>query len=88
MNIELKPCPFCGGKAKISFRQIKYYGQNGYGEKLIKYAFYGMCNRCKAKGSVITADIHCGLKAEREEKAFWSDKAVELWNRRAYDDKR
>lgn len=80
---RLKPCPFCGGKARTSFRQYKFKGQNGYGEKLIRYAFYGICNVCKATGVKIMADIHCGFKAEREEKQFYLDIAAEAWNRRA-----
>ena len=80
---ELKPCPFCGGKARTSFRQYRFKGQNYYGEKLIRYAFYGICNTCKATGAKIMADIHCGFKAEREEKQYYQELAAEAWNRRA-----
>lgn len=82
-NIDLKPCPFCGGKARISHREYRYKGINGYGVKLIKTAFYGMCNKCKATGSKIFEDIHYwnGNTGEEIEKA--SIKAAKAWNRRA-----
>lgn len=85
MNYELKPCPFCGGKAKISNRQYRFIGQCDDGTKRIKFAFYGICNRCKATGSTITGEIHCGLVRSRDDFAFYEELAAEAWNRRNYD---
>ena len=47
---KLKPCPFCGGKAKISVRQMEYYGQTYYGDKKIRYGAQAICCSCHARG--------------------------------------
>lgn len=56
MNKELKPCPFCGGTARISFRQGRYFGQNYFGNKKLQYHVQVICNRCKARGRLVTTD--------------------------------
>ena len=56
MSEELKPCPFCGGKAKISYIQESFLGWNGYGDKKIKYRVHIICNKCHAKGKPIITD--------------------------------
>ena len=48
--MELKPCPFCGGKAKVSFRNHAYKGQNYLGDKKLKYRVQVICSRCKSRG--------------------------------------
>lgn len=85
MPIELRECPFCGGKAKVSYRQYRFMGQYDDGTKRIKFAFYGICNRCKATGGTITGEIHCGLVKSRDDFAFYEELAAETWNRRADD---
>ena len=56
MSDELKPCPFCGGKARISFLQTAFAGINGFGDKKIKYRVQVICNKCHARGKPITTD--------------------------------
>ena len=56
MSEELKPCPFCGGKARISFLQTAFAGWNGFGDKKIKYRVQIICNKCHARGKPITTD--------------------------------
>ena len=80
---DLKPCPFCGGKAKVSYRQYRFKGQYDDGTKRIKFAFYGICNRCKATGGTVTGEIHCGLVQSRDDFRFYEELAAEAWNRRA-----
>lgn len=53
----MKTCPFCGGNARVSHREIKYYGMNYSGEKKKKIAAQVICNRCGARGPVITETI-------------------------------
>ena len=84
-QIELKPCPFCGGKAKVSHRQYRFIGQYDDGTKRIRFAFYGICNRCKAKGSTILGEIHCGLVKSNDDFEFYEGIAAEAWNRRCKD---
>lgn len=81
-ELKLRNCPFCGGKAKVSCRQYRFIEQYDDGTKRIKYAFYGICNRCKATGSTITGEIHCGLGQSRDDFRFYEELAAEAWNSR------
>lgn len=85
---ELKPCPFCGGKARLNYHQTKYYGQNEIGAKKIKYTGYIVCNKCLSRGkpvSVVADNVHClGWGKELVERMF--PLAAEEWNRRADND--
>lgn len=87
-EIKLRECPFCSGKAHISSRQYKFLGQSDFGWKLIRYAFYGICNKCKATGSKVFGDVHCGQPCqERIERKQFYEQAAEAWNRREGDEK-
>lgn len=54
--IELKPCPFCGGRAAVSFKDAGFGGQNYNGDKRLKYRVQVICNKCHARGKPITTD--------------------------------
>ena len=87
-EIKLRECPFCGWKAKVSHRQIRFKHKSDYGARLIRFGFYGMCNKCKAKGSVIAADIYCDTyRDSNDDFKFYEKLAAEAWNRRASDEK-
>ena len=52
---ELKKCPFCGGNARVSVRQRLFIGWVGeFGNKKIDYAAQVICNKCHARGGVVT----------------------------------
>ena len=53
MADELKPCPFCGGRGKVSFKDYKFIGKNYYGDKKISYRVQIICNKCKSRGKPI-----------------------------------
>ncbi len=82
---ELKPCPFCGGNARLNYHQSKYYGQNDYGAKYIGFTGYIVCNKCRSRGKPVTVicdRVHCcGWKTEMEERML--PLAIEAWNRRS-----
>lgn len=54
---ELKPCPFCGGKARLSFKDVDFAGQNFYGDKKVKYRFQVICNKCHSRGKPVKTDF-------------------------------
>lgn len=79
MNIELKPCPFCGGNAKVNARQAKFCGQNYIGNKKISWQIYIKCTKCHGRGKPIRT---VPIKMNDEETGrydtgnFWST----IWN--------
>lgn len=89
MANELKHCPFCGGEARLKYHQSRYYGQNCFGAKKIKFTGYIVCNKCLSRGkpvSVTSGRVNCcGWAKELEETML--PLATEEWNRRAEDGK-
>lgn len=53
---NLKPCPFCDGRAAVSFKDAGFGGQNYNGDKRLKYRVQVICNKCHARGKPITTD--------------------------------
>lgn len=54
-GIELGLCPFCGGKARISCRESKFYGHYDNGDKIIDETYQVICNKCHARGPIYVA---------------------------------
>ena len=72
LNSQLKPCPFCGGPAKI-IERTKPDGYCSYAVKLVR------CEACRAQTEERTADGYYGEYCSDEE-------IVECWNRRVKGD--
>ena len=74
---ELKPCPFCGGKAAVRFSGHRY--TNGY----VKGYIVVGCNTCMAsvRGAYYQGDSLDILPYSIEE-TVGAEKAIEKWNRR------
>lgn len=96
--VILKPCPFCGGKARISSKDVKFGGWNGVGDRRVKYRIQVICNKCHSRGKPITTDWMINPEAwvingfipewntEAKEKAEefkpYINMAAEAWNNR------
>lgn len=73
MSERLKPCPFCGGKAELTYCKVpmeRPYGLPKYLGDLLE-AFVE-CTKCHAKTEYIRENIH--ICADEE--------AIKLWNKR------
>jgi hypothetical protein len=77
---QLRTCPFCGGNAKVSHREVRYYGINYLGEKKKKIAVQVICNRCKARGPVVTETVIDPDFTGKNVKENMVDTAVNAWN--------
>ena len=56
MDIKLKPCPFCGGHGKVSFKDYRFIGQNYKGDRKLVYRVQVICNKCKSRGKPVLTD--------------------------------
>lgn len=66
----IKPCPCCGGKARL--KQVKYNTLGSYGGAELDKHWYGIyCTQC-------------GLSQPRRQYPSKED-AYEAWNKRVYD---
>lgn len=77
---ELKPCPFCGGKARIE--------QTSYGtieQASVKLGFTLRCTKCNATTSLSSGYIAANLSQDGDINIWHDDreKVVLAWNRRA-----
>lgn len=81
-DLQLKPCPFCGGHAEMVRKQI--YLDHGYRVD---------CTQCGARGTVVLVNhpkfTYYGLdESTRYTEQQAKEKVIEAWNRRADNEKR
>ena len=83
INKKLDTCPFCGGKARVSFRQLYFMGWYDDGLKKINYGCQVICNNCKARGGLATRVIISGGEhiIKNKNSDILAEKALRLWNR-------
>jgi Lar family restriction alleviation protein len=83
---ELKPCPFCGGKAEVSFVSDKVpYVLKKYHNR---YIFAG-CRNCGIVTPVYNAFNNTGSPLRNEANTESAKrKAIKAWNRRADNEQR
>lgn len=53
---QLKPCPFCGSKARLSFKDAEFIGKNYRGDRKVKYRLQVICNKCHSRGKPVKTD--------------------------------
>lgn len=82
--IELKPCPFCGGKASLEHSGIEKCINRENGDLITRWRV--QCRQCgvERKGGV-SEYIFCRDETLmlRDEQFDGKKKAIEAWNRRA-----
>lgn len=84
--IDLKPCPFCGGKAFLSRRQMRLIGWNDICQKEAQYGEQAICGTCHARGPLYSRVIIFPSEEHRAAFRWLEESASEAWNRRASDD--
>ena len=68
--ITLKPCPFCGGEAEVTTRDVEPQGDQWYGKNIQTFVICTNCGAC-----LFDDYFHDGFADEHE--------AIAAWNRRA-----
>lgn len=53
---ELRNCPFCGGKAKVSLKDYRFCGYSDRGDRKICYRVQVICNKCRSRGRPIITE--------------------------------
>lgn len=83
---ELKPCPFCGGKASVmdNANEEVSYGAFGYGTRGYPTWYRCYCTECGAAGEPVR--IEKGGENNTFYEKYTKEKAIEAWNRRANDE--
>jgi len=79
MDIDLKRCPFCGGKAKMMSREERLVGETESGDKCVVTVFYARCNKCFSRGKPFRMKTN---KYYDPKKKTGEAKAAESWNAR------
>lgn len=81
--MTIKKCPFCGGKARITSRQVKFIGENEFGEKKIIKSVYVVCNKCYSRGKPVKFEFETANHIYSRKVQIPADienKAIQFWN--------
>lgn len=82
--MEIKPCPFCGGKAAIKQRGVEVMATN---RDSVRFDFSIRCINCDATAPGAFGYISANL-SRTGDLNIWHDErpsAIESWNRRTAD---
>lgn len=85
-KIELKPCPFCGGKAEFHIDEMEYNKTN----YTVEWSLRIRCSHCGTDrhGCVSNNTVRIGLGEDGSINIFTDnrDAVAELWNRRSINE--
>ncbi len=89
MDIELGPCPFCGGTASLHRRESRYCGQDDFGNKFVDYTYQVFCNNCHARGPLhVAREVNKDIEYWRDiDKQSAMQMAMFAWNIRKDGDR-
>lgn len=90
-NVELKPCPFCGGEAELFFEEPRLV-ENKYREFSLRASVCVKCKNCHFKREAYTGFVDLDLQKMELIGSFLECRAVKhvinQWNRRADDEQK
>lgn len=84
MNSELKPCPFCGGKAAYHPSKHKVVSFESDGKFFDQYRveLYVSCTRCRIKTETYAHNIALDKEGVPYIEHNGYNRVAEIWNRR------
>lgn len=88
-EIELKPCPFCGGKAVLEVESINFCEGTFPKKYELRVLTVIKCTKCRLPCQEFNAYIDIDAKTAQTEKSIYETEEVKTmtkrWNRRADD---
>ena len=86
-EIELKPCPFCGGEAVLEVESISFCEGTFPRKYELRVLAVIKCTKCHISGGEFNAYIDIDAKTAQTEKSIYETEQVKImakrWNRRA-----